>query len=823
MGNINLLETTNNDIRILIDIIKALNESLSLEDIYKIALDKASQIEKVDMIMIYIVDSNRKIAELQAYKNVPEQYLNKASQIPYPRGLTWKIIESGEILNNDDLQNETSLGKAGRELGPKSVLAIPVRQKDRTIGVLFFISYEERKFSQREFEILSAIGDQLSIAISNATQNEEIMVKDRDLKISRKQHMGLFENVPVGLCRTGPSGEIVLANQTFVEMLGYSSFDQLVNSNSRIQDFYAEKKEKGLEDIFRNSDKIRNIESVLICKDGSPINIIQNKHAVRGENGAIFYIENTIQDITLQKSTEKALKDTISELIKKNKYEKIISAITKSLSETMELDDVLENTAELIRQNVEGVNYLSVYIVEGRVAVLKASRGYPEWLVDRIKRIPYPSGNIWKTIKQKKIRYSKELTDEYSLFDLPDTTGTRCFVSIPVFKDDTVTGCINISSIEKDKFDSDEINLLKVISQQIGISITNTSYVEGLKYSTKALHQSEEKFRNTFENAAVGIALVNIDGQLLRVNEKFCNIVGYNKSELLNMSFHDITHQEDLDNDIEYLEKLRCGAINNYSVEKRFFHKNAHLVWIKLTVSVQRNSNETEYYIGIIEDISERKKYEKRLEESLVEKEVLIKEIHHRVKNNLQIISSLIHLQSRKMDKCSSYGFREMYDRIRIMALTHEKLYQSDNLAVINFQNFIRSLVDNLVSSHKVNTDKLEIIQDTSDINFGINIAIPCGLIINEILTNSFKYAFPSGESGGKIRIELSMFKECDAMKLYRLKIEDNGVGLPDEFDLYKCETLGMQIVLDLVEQINGRMTVEGNGGTSFEIVFPEI
>lgn len=834
MDLINDHNVKNYDLRILVEVTKALNESSSLEEVYEIVLEKASRIKKVDILMIYLVDRDRKNAELKAHKNVPDQYLENASRIPYPKGLTWKVINSGQILNNDDLQNEDSLGKAGKNLGPKSVLAVPLKLNDETIGVLFFISYEESKFSDHEIDILSTLGDQISIAISKAKQRQEIRTKNLDLQFTRKQLQELFEYVPVGICRTDNVGNILIANRMFVNMLGYSSLEDLINNHTNIDDFRLDPEEDGYASSMQFSGQSYNVESRWSRKDGSYINVIHNKHAVRDDQNRIFYIENTIQDITVQKNTEKALNNTITELIKKNKYEKVISDITKSISESLELNEVMENTAELIQQNVDGVDYLSIYLVEDNYAVLKAHRGYPDWLVEKISRIAYPRGNTWKTIKERKIRYNPDLENDPEMELTPDNTGTKCFISIPIFSNERVSGCINISSIKKEKFNEGELDLLSVISRQIGISINNADYIENIKKSNNALIRSEEKFRDTFDNAAVGIALVNMNGDLIRVNGKFCDITGYTQSELFNTRFQDITYPDDVNQDIKYIEQLRLGEIETYSSEKRYLKKNGEIVWGKLTVSIQNTQGELPaYYIAIIEDITDRKRYESRLKESVDEKEVLIKEIHHRVKNNLQIISSLIHLQSKRMDSSSLLLFREMYDRIRVMALTHEQLYQSENLALINFEKFISSLIDNLIYSYSINSRDIEIINNTSDINFGINIAIPCGLIVNELLTNSIKYAFPEGKKGW-IRIDIDSIaigddtqnrpETFDAEDLeegvyYRIMVTDNGAGLPENFDIHKSESLGIQIVLDLVDQLNGTIGVSRRCGTAFEIM----
>ncbi len=214
-------------------------------------------------------------------------------------------------------------------------------------------------------------------------------------------------------------------------------------------------------------------------------------------------------------------------------------------------------------------------------------------------------------------------------------------------------------------------------------------------------------------------------------------------------------------------------------------------------------------------EIKERKQAEEKIKASLKEKEVLLKEIHHRVKNNLQIISSLLKLQSRSIqDRKTLDIFNESQNRIRTMALIHESLYQSNDLSKINFAEYIQQLVANLFRSYGSSlTIKSVIIIE----NFflGIDAVIPCGLIVNELVSNSLKYAFPHGEKG-EVRIEIYSKTPGNFIIL----ISDNGVGLPEGIDLYNTKTLGLQLVSNLVEQLAGIMEFHGEHGTKFKIQF---
>jgi len=223
-------------------------------------------------------------------------------------------------------------------------------------------------------------------------------------------------------------------------------------------------------------------------------------------------------------------------------------------------------------------------------------------------------------------------------------------------------------------------------------------------------------------------------------------------------------------------------------------------------------------------EITERKQVEAQLNESLKEKEVLLKEIHHRVKNNMQIISSLLSLQAGRIkNKKMQEMFKVSQDRIKSMALIHEKLYQSKDLARIDFSDYIRSLTNNLFSIYRVGMEAINIKLDLDEFYLDINTAIPLGLIVNELISNSLKYAFheerawgEGGKSQGEIRISLRSDNEGRT----KLVVCDNGVGLPKDLDFRKTKSLGLQLVNDLVEQIDGSIELQKRGGTAFKITF---
>lgn len=250
-----------------------------------------------------------------------------------------------------------------------------------------------------------------------------------------------------------------------------------------------------------------------------------------------------------------------------------------------------------------------------------------------------------------------------------------------------------------------------------------------------------------------------------------------------------------------------------------YFLSKGSVRWIELFINpiVDIEGQVTEISL-VGHDITEKKLSEKEIVESLKEKEVLLKEIHHRVKNNLQVISSILNLQSSFVkDEKTLEILDESRNRIRSMAIIHENLYRTTNFSSIDFTSYLQNLCTNLISSYHVYSGIVEFKDEMEKIDLVLDQAIPCGLLVNELITNSIKYAFPSKQEG-QITVGLEEKDET----IY-LRIEDNGIGLPKDFDMMKTDTLGLQLVSTLVEQLDGEITVRNHQGTKYLITFGKV
>jgi len=249
--------------------------------------------------------------------------------------------------------------------------------------------------------------------------------------------------------------------------------------------------------------------------------------------------------------------------------------------------------------------------------------------------------------------------------------------------------------------------------------------------------------------------------------------------------------------------------------------------WLYFTAAAIRNSkNEVIGAVETLVDITEQKKAEDEIRKSLEEKEVLLREIHHRVKNNLQIISSLINLQSNSIDDKRVYGaFKKIQNHIKSIALIHEKLYQSKDISKINFADYIPKLASSLYHSYEI-SPQIDLEVDVDDILLDINKALPCGLIINELITNSIKHAFKDMKNQ-KSTNELNTLKKGKISisfrytgDMYEMRVSDNGTGYPEGLDIEKTETLELRLVNSLKCQLNSKVELKNMGGAFFRLTF---
>ena len=333
-----------------------------------------------------------------------------------------------------------------------------------------------------------------------------------------------------------------------------------------------------------------------------------------------------------------------------------------------------------------------------------------------------------------------------------------------------------------------------------------------------ALRESEEKYRTITGNLNVGIYRCSPGGKFLEVNPAMFKMFGYkNKEEFLKIDVSSL-YQNKKDREKFINKLLKEGLIKNE--ELRLKKKDGtSMICSDTAIAVRDQKGEILYFDGVVDDISNQKIAQNKLKDSLKEKEFLLQEIHHRVKNNMQVILSLIMLQ---YDACQEEKikdlFQKTYSRVRAMCLVHEKLYKSDDYSNINIRGYIEHLVLELFGSYGIDPSRIQLELLVEVDNMNIKESLPLGLIINELVSNSLKYAFPvKVKRKGKIHISLRS-KNSNELQLL---IGDDGVGIPEHIDPSKSASLGLRMVNILVKnQLDGDIELNRQKGTQYTICF---
>ena len=331
-----------------------------------------------------------------------------------------------------------------------------------------------------------------------------------------------------------------------------------------------------------------------------------------------------------------------------------------------------------------------------------------------------------------------------------------------------------------------------------------------------ALSESEERNRLLVENAGLGISYFDTDGKIILHNKIATSNIGADPKDIVGKTVFDLFDEQQAS---LYMDRIKTALKSpDSNVYEDHMPSPTEDKWFLSTFTKMTNSKGDIIGTQIISnDISQLKNVENQLKSSLKEKEMLLKEIHHRVKNNLMIISSLLNLQSRYIkDKESQDIFKESQNRARSMALIHERLYQSTDLKRIDFGNYIQTLSNELYHTYVADPRLIELKINVENIFIDINTTVPLGLIVNELITNSIKHAFPEGKSG---KVNIDFLHKDDH---YEFTVKDNGIGFPEDLDFRNTDSLGLQMVNSLTEQIDGKIELNNNHGTEFQITFAE-
>lgn len=361
--------------------------------------------------------------------------------------------------------------------------------------------------------------------------------------------------------------------------------------------------------------------------------------------------------------------------------------------------------------------------------------------------------------------------------------------------------------------ESSVTNLTAEDARMVGGLIVNRD-VTASKQAQVDLIESQERFSLAFENAPIGMALATTEGKWMKVNNALCEITGYSREELMQLTFEDITYPADLPATLENGNKLLSGEMPGYTMEKRYIHRSGRVIWVNANVTLARKkTGEPDYFIAQLYDITTRKRAEEKLRALVREKEIILKEVHHRVKNNMNTVASMLAIQASKISDAEAADFlRQAIGRIRSMGILYDKLYNTGSFSEVNVKGYLEELVVEVkemfgAPSVSIDCNFDDLVMPSGDVS-------AIGIIVNELLVNGIKHAFAGRDSG---RMLVSLVR-IDGQAL--LNYEDNGVGFDMQSDFAE-DHFGMKLIELLTHQLHGELSAYSASGTSIAIRFP--
>jgi PAS domain S-box-containing protein len=337
-----------------------------------------------------------------------------------------------------------------------------------------------------------------------------------------------------------------------------------------------------------------------------------------------------------------------------------------------------------------------------------------------------------------------------------------------------------------------------------------------LRLTQNELETALARYFELYDLAPVGYCSLSETGRLLQVNQLVANLLGCSQQALVTRPFAHFLHPDDRDS--EYLLRRRIlTSRTNQSCEWRLLDQHGTPIWVHAQAVVRIEAGGVPVFHMVLTNIDELKQAHQALQTSLGEKEALLKEVHHRVKNNLQVISSLLSLESRRTDATAiKTVLDEMQGRIHSMALLHETLYRSGVFAAVDLAGYLKHLSAQVFRAQLGESANIQLHLQLASIEVSMDQAVPCGLLINELLSNCLKHAFPEGRSGA-VWVSLHVLDEDRRL---RLSVRDDGVGLPADFILANSQTLGLQLVNGLVQQLGGSLNLSNDPGCLCSLEF---
>jgi PAS domain S-box-containing protein len=670
-----------------------------------------------------------------------------------------EAIEKAEELRPDLIIMDIVL--SGKMDGIEAVKRI---KEKLNIPIIYLTAHTEEVTFERASEtrpygyLVKPVGkNDLYTAIETAIHRHEMGMK---LVESEDKYRNILDNIEEGYFEVDLAGNYTFFNDSLCRIYGYSGDELLGMSYKKIMDDSTSREVyEAYNRVYRTKEPLKAYVREIIRKDGSRVFVEASVSLIMDSSGEPLGFRGIVRDITERKLAEEEVRKS------EEKYRTYIRDAPNGVF-------ILDREGRFIEANRAAhsdIGYTEEELLSMSVPDILSPNGQKENF-EHFNRLLSEGGSSGEVLIRK-----KDGTDRYF------------FVEAVKLSDDRFIG--------------------------FSIDINKRKQVE------EALRESEIKYRTMIEKIEDGYYEVDLAGNYTFFNESLCRIHGYSRDELMGMNYKQYLDDENAQRVFKTFNEVYMTGKPTKAFDWEIIRKDGSRRFIEDSIALKCDaSGRPTGFLGIVRDITERKKAGDRIKESLEEKEILLKEIHHRIKNNFQIITSLLRLQEgRFKNKGLLDIYRNSQNRIRAMALVHERLYQSEDLARIDLDDYIRIIAAELYQVFLIDPKRIELDINTEKVYLGIDKAIPCGLIINELLSNSIKHAFPK-ELKRKGRIKISLKKRGD--ELVELGFSDNGVGIPEDFDIGSTDSLGLKLVSLLTGQLKGEFNLARRKGTEVSVIF---
>lgn len=698
----------------------------------------------------------------------------------------------GEKLYQSELNNTSKIIDEIFDKNQLRVINNIIREESESIK-----SYTELKINNKNYVVqvvkvnYNSSSSNLLIFRDNSLEKEYNIQKIR-AKIAEETNSKLEQEIT----RHKSTQKLLIENTKFTENVLDSSLDMIIASDTN-------RKITVVNSAVLN--RLGYTKNELIGKD---IDIIYTDiNSAKKVFNSINKSEKFIGEVENIDKFKNKFKSFLSATTIKNEEGKVIGymGVSRDLSEIEEIKKIITDQSSLIESLFKNESNVFIWIINKKMEITSFNESTNNYFkkinnksllknnnfLDQIKESIKP-----KYLTQTKQIYQNALDGEKTEFEalMYDKKGKKYWIDV------------HLNPIVLPNGTIEEVVCL-------GHDITDK------KLKTRQIEVSESNIRAVIKAIPDMIFKVSLSGEVVdyEVNSNEQTIIlesfAGSKSSLIGKNINEIFNKTP--KFLKEIQSLIKKTIKTEKVVTQHFNYKFENTTIYFENRYSKvNENEA---IIVVRNQTDEIENEQKLKESIHEKEVLLKEVHHRVKNNLQIINSILNLQSSYVtDEKTLEIINESQNRIRSMSYIHESLYQTNNFSSINFKDYIENLINNLIYSYQVGNN-IEVVKEIESIDLELDQAIPCGLILNEIMTNALKYAYLPNESG-KIIIKIA-----EQEKKIKVTVEDFGIGLPKKFNIETSESLGLSLVHTLVDQVDGELIVKSDGGTKFLIIFEKL